>query len=185
VLSQACSRAAEWNVLSPDPLVMNVNVSGVQLMHPGFPGVVSDLLRGTGLPPGLLTLELTESVLVDERVGQVLTELRELGVGIAIDDFGTGYSSLSMLSHFPVDVLKTDRSFVSRMNIDESDAGPQRAADRRGDGPRGGGRGRGDTRPARGSASPGMPSGPGVLLRPSGRGRIAALGRGGPPTAHR
>ena len=68
----------------------------------------------TGLEPSLLTLELTESILVKkQRVEAILTELRELGVGIAIDDFGTGYSSLSYLQNFPATSVKIDRSFVS------------------------------------------------------------------------
>ncbi|MGB7981149.1 MAG: EAL domain-containing protein [Candidatus Nanopelagicales bacterium] len=116
VLSQACAQAAEWNRRSPHPLTINVNVSGVQLHHGGFSEVVKETLAVTGLEPSLLTLELTESVLIDhERIGTVLTELRELGIGIAIDDFGTGYSSLSYLHQFPITSVKIDRSFVSQL----------------------------------------------------------------------
>jgi EAL domain-containing protein (putative c-di-GMP-specific phosphodiesterase class I) len=96
------------------PLYMCVNLSVKQLQHSDVISDVHDALADSGLDPGLLTLEITESRLIDDPEIAVvkLTELRSLGVRIAMDDFGTGYSSLSYLSRFPVDVIKMDRSFL-------------------------------------------------------------------------
>lgn len=117
VLAEACAQAAAWNRDSPTALTMNVNVSGVQLTHGNFTKVVLDTLAETRLDPRLLTLELTESVLIDhERVHDVLEVLRDLGVGIALDDFGTGYSSLSYLHGFPISSVKIDREFISQLS---------------------------------------------------------------------
>jgi diguanylate cyclase (GGDEF)-like protein/PAS domain S-box-containing protein len=114
VLEQACKQAVVWNEHAETPLMMSVNVSAVQLHHAGFLAEVRRVLAATGLPGCLLTLEITESVLMEhERVEGILKDVRALGVGIAIDDFGTGYSSLSYLRQFPVTSLKIDRSFVA------------------------------------------------------------------------
>jgi diguanylate cyclase (GGDEF)-like protein/PAS domain S-box-containing protein len=96
------------------PLYMCVNLSVKQLQHSDVIADVRDALADSGLHPGLLTLEITESMLIDDPDIAVvkLNELRALGVRIAMDDFGTGYSSLSYLSRFPVDVIKMDRSFL-------------------------------------------------------------------------
>jgi len=93
-----------------------VNVSARQL-EPGLPRFVHDLLAESGLPGHALTLEMTESVLMDrtDEVVALLGHLKTMGVRVAVDDFGTGYSSLSYLSRFPVDVLKIDRSFVQHV----------------------------------------------------------------------
>ena len=118
VLEEACRQAVLWNRKWPEPLSINVNVSGVQLHHPGFDDELRGILRNTGLDPSLLVLELTESVLVKhQRVETILDELRAIGVGIAIDDFGTGYSSLSYLQRFPVTSIKVDRSFVADLSL--------------------------------------------------------------------
>ncbi|HET7489660.1 MAG TPA: EAL domain-containing protein [Acidimicrobiales bacterium] len=121
VLHEACSKAKRWAELWPDdPPAVSVNLSGRQLLHPGLPNDVSVALELTGLDPGRLVLEMTESVLLehnDETVG-TLQRLKELGVRLAIDDFGTGYSSLSYLHRFPFDVLKIDRSFVERLSYE-------------------------------------------------------------------
>jgi diguanylate cyclase (GGDEF)-like protein/PAS domain S-box-containing protein len=117
VLEQTCQRVGEWNRHRPDlPLRANVNVS-VRQLQPSFVALVSDILERTGFPADLLVLELTESVFADgsQELGTILTELRARGVRIAIDDFGTGYSSLGYLRDLPVDELKIDRSFISRM----------------------------------------------------------------------
>jgi diguanylate cyclase (GGDEF)-like protein/PAS domain S-box-containing protein len=125
VLEQACAQAAAWNLISTEPVTMSVNVSGRQLQQPASPAEVSSVLAATGLPPGLLTLELTESVLMQdaEAATAMLVDLKRLGVRLAIDDFGTGYSSLNYLRRFPIDELKIDRSFVSSL-----DDGPTQSA---------------------------------------------------------
>jgi diguanylate cyclase (GGDEF)-like protein/PAS domain S-box-containing protein len=117
VLREACHQAAALAsaAIGADLLGMSVNLSVRQLEHEGIISDVREALTDSGLEPARLTLEITESMLMDEPDSAVvkLQELRALGVRIAIDDFGTGYSSLSYLSRFPVDVLKMDRSFLS------------------------------------------------------------------------
>ncbi len=116
VLEEACRQAVTWNAASGHPFSMSVNVSAVQLHSPGFADLLRNVLQATGLPPALLTIELTESVLVEhDRVLRILEELRTIGVKVAIDDFGTGYSSLSYLQKFPVTSVKVDRSFVAEL----------------------------------------------------------------------
>ncbi len=118
VLQEACAQGAVWNQGDRD-LYVSVNVSARQLREPGFGAEIAAALEESGLAPSKLMLELTESVLIDEAAGRNLVEnVAPLGVGIAIDDFGTGYSSLEYLQRFPVNVVKIDRSFVSRMNED-------------------------------------------------------------------
>jgi diguanylate cyclase (GGDEF)-like protein/PAS domain S-box-containing protein len=116
VLREACRQAEELQRLSADneSLYMCVNLSVKQLQHSDVISDVQDALSESGLQPQLLTLEITESMLIDDPDIAVvkLNELRALGVRIAMDDFGTGYSSLSYLSRFPVDVIKMDRSFL-------------------------------------------------------------------------
>jgi len=116
VLREACRQAAAVQQLLSDdpPLYMCVNLSVKQLQHSDVISDVQDALAESGLQPQLLTLEITESMLIDDPDIAVvkLTQLRSLGVRIAMDDFGTGYSSLSYLSRFPVDVIKMDRSFL-------------------------------------------------------------------------
>jgi EAL domain-containing protein (putative c-di-GMP-specific phosphodiesterase class I) len=116
VLERACADVA------PLPLRVSVNVSAVQLRAAGFTGQVADVLARTGLAPDRLTLELTESVVVDDvaAVSEVFTALRTLGVRIAVDDFGTGFSSLASLAELPVDALKLDRSFIAAMGEREA-----------------------------------------------------------------
>jgi diguanylate cyclase (GGDEF)-like protein/PAS domain S-box-containing protein len=116
VLEAACAQASALHDALPDrkPVTMSVNVSTRQLRDPGFTETVAAVLHETGIEPGSLVLELTESVLVhdrDEIMGQ-LERLKELGLRLAVDDFGTGYSVLSYLQEFPIDVLKIDKSFV-------------------------------------------------------------------------
>jgi diguanylate cyclase (GGDEF)-like protein len=114
VLEHACSLAAGWPAGALGALRLNVNVSPRELQRPELIRRVSDALETTGLAPGQLVLEITESGLMrDPRavLGR-LQALRELGVRLAIDDFGTGYSSLSCLRWMPIDVLKMAKSFV-------------------------------------------------------------------------
>jgi EAL domain-containing protein (putative c-di-GMP-specific phosphodiesterase class I) len=120
VLREACAQAVRWQQEQPErkPLKLSVNLSARQLQQADLAEHVAEVLADTGLPAHLLTLEMTESVLIDNRDETItaLTALRELGVKLAIDDFGTGYSSLSYLHRFPVDTLKIDRSFVERLS---------------------------------------------------------------------
>jgi len=133
VLEQACLELRKWTLEHPGRpgLRMSVNVSGRQLeQHKRLVETVRSVLRETGVDPGLLTLELTESVLMDntEVTVSTLRELRALGVELAIDDFGTGYSSLNYLKHFPISTLKLDRSFVHGLGNDDADAAIARSA---------------------------------------------------------
>ena len=123
VLREACKSLRSWVEKYPNcsNVVMNVNVSGLQLWYSDFVTTTQEILAETGLNSHQLTLEITETTLVEnaETVRDILLDLKGLGVGLAIDDFGTGYSSLSYLNQFPVDTLKIDKSFVSRMNTTE------------------------------------------------------------------
>jgi EAL domain-containing protein (putative c-di-GMP-specific phosphodiesterase class I) len=119
VLHEATRQLAAWRAATPavpggaEP-TMAVNVSGRHLTDRRVVRDVADALAASGLPPRLLVLEVTETVLVDDPVAMThLTELRAMGVAIAIDDFGTGYTSIGQLRHMPVDTLKIDRSFVA------------------------------------------------------------------------
>jgi diguanylate cyclase (GGDEF)-like protein len=116
VLRTACRDAARLRTEHPS-LTVAVNVSARQLADAGFAADVTAALRDSGLPAEALVLELTESMLMRDVEITVdrLTELKALGVRLAIDDFGTGYSSLSYLRHFPIDILKIDRSFVEHL----------------------------------------------------------------------
>jgi diguanylate cyclase (GGDEF)-like protein/PAS domain S-box-containing protein len=107
--------------VSPGRLYVSVNVSARQFSAPGFVDGVRQVLASSGLEPGALMLELTESVLLrrDERMQSVLMELKAIGVKLAIDDFGTGYSSLSYLRELPIDVLKMDKSFVDGIAVSD------------------------------------------------------------------
>jgi EAL domain-containing protein (putative c-di-GMP-specific phosphodiesterase class I) len=115
VLQAACHQAAAW-LEAGRPLKVAVNVSAAQLRHVTFAASVRGALEGARLDPGLLELELTESVFLDpskDQIHDTLRRIADLGVSLAIDDFGTGYSSLAYLKHFPFDELKIDRSFVA------------------------------------------------------------------------
>ena len=128
VLSQAVRQAALWHERKT-PVAVAINVSALQFQQVQFVERVASVLAVSGLPPSLLELELTESILVRdaEEALQRLQALSKLGVRLSIDDFGTGYSSLAYLKRFPIDKLKVDRSFVKGLPNDESDAGIVRA----------------------------------------------------------
>jgi EAL domain-containing protein (putative c-di-GMP-specific phosphodiesterase class I) len=129
VLAQACREVKVWQARLPEgrQVRVGVNVSAVQLAKSDICADVQKALSISQIDPGCLVIELTESVLMhnSESVLATLQELKKLGVRIAIDDFGTGYSSLSYLHRFPIDILKIDRSFVSRLT--ESAEGPKLA----------------------------------------------------------
>jgi len=123
VLQEACFYAARMRGVIGRDLEISVNVSARQLQHPEFVGHVDRALERADLPAHLLTLELTESVLVasGERAEQQLGVLKERGVRLALDDFGTGYASLAYLQRLPVDVVKIDRSFTASIDSGEDD----------------------------------------------------------------
>jgi diguanylate cyclase (GGDEF)-like protein/PAS domain S-box-containing protein len=118
VLERACADVAPLRSPSGEPLRVSVNVSAVQLRSAGFTAQVAEALVRTGLAPERLTLELTESAVVEDvaAVSELFSALRTLGVRISVDDFGTGFSSLASLADLPVDALKLDRSFIAAMD---------------------------------------------------------------------
>ncbi len=128
VLRQACAQARAW-ADAGRPLRVAVNWSGRQFRQPGLDGLIRAVLEETGLDPGTLDIELTESIIVRDpaAVTGILAGIEKLGVQISIDDFGTGYSSLSYLKRFPLDVLKIDQSFVRDIATDPDDAAIVRA----------------------------------------------------------
>ncbi len=141
VLYEACNQAANWQQIGFPPLKISVNFSPVQFQRSNVLEMVRHTLLKTGLPPGMLEIEITEGTLMQSGpslhenkvenfcsrshpgqykmqsgvppLAEVLNSLQQLGVSIALDDFGTGYSSLSYLNQFPIDVLKIDHSFVN------------------------------------------------------------------------
>ncbi len=125
VLEEGCRHAAAWERRWPGlRLGISVNLSTRQLLSGEILDVVGGALARTGLDPTLLTLELTESTLVDDAAGAevLLRQLRALGLNLALDDFGTGYSSLTYLRAFPISVLKIDKSFVRSIGTEREDA---------------------------------------------------------------
>jgi diguanylate cyclase (GGDEF)-like protein len=121
VLEQACRQIRAWQVKFPadPPLTINVNWSTRQCIEPDLTQKIAKILQETGLDAHTLNLELTESLIIEdtESATTALSELRALGVQVQIDDFGTGYSSLGYLHTLPIDTIKIDRSFISRMGI--------------------------------------------------------------------
>jgi diguanylate cyclase len=123
VLRTACQEFRQLQQLQPR-LKLSVNLSMGQLQQANFVETVAGILRETQINPACLQLELTETCLMKQIKTTIYTlqQLKQLGVGIAIDDFGTGYSSLSYLSQLPIDGLKIDHTFVSRLMIDQNAA---------------------------------------------------------------
>jgi EAL domain-containing protein (putative c-di-GMP-specific phosphodiesterase class I) len=122
VLEQACHQLRDWHHqgrTGPQGSV-EVNVSARQIDDPRIVDTVERILDTTGLPAECLTLEITESALMEDASSAlgILLALKELGVLLAIDDFGTGYSSLGYLQRFPLDILKIDQSFVETLGVD-------------------------------------------------------------------
>jgi predicted signal transduction protein with EAL and GGDEF domain len=120
VLRAACRDAATWT----EPLTVAVNVSATQIHNENFAHTVHEILFETGLTPGRLELEITETALVRDlnRALATLRRIKMLGVRIAMDDFGTGYSSLSNLRAFPFDKIKIDGSFIKSVNANDQAA---------------------------------------------------------------
>ncbi len=131
VLRTACRQLAAWRASggAMAGLYVTVNVSRRQLADPGLLGTVRAALAESGLPPGVVCLEITESSIMDDPAAaeRTLLELKTAaGVRLSIDDFGTGYSSLSCLQRFPIDLLKIDRSFARNVTVDRRDAAVMR-----------------------------------------------------------
>ena len=124
VLAEACHQAKTWQTYGRSPLRVSVNISPGQFRSEGLVKAVAGALRASGLPPHLLELELTESLLVENvhYAMEVMHKLKALGTTLSIDDFGAGYSSLGCLKRFPIDNLKLDRSFVRDLAASPKDA---------------------------------------------------------------
>ncbi len=123
VLNTACAQAKAWQDEGLKPVRMAVNISARQLKQRNLVETVARALDHSGLDPRNLEIEITESVVMEnaEAATKILLELKNMGIRLAVDDFGTGYSSLSYLRHFPIDVLKIDRSFVMDLHINPDD----------------------------------------------------------------
>jgi diguanylate cyclase (GGDEF)-like protein/PAS domain S-box-containing protein len=120
VLRQACAQGVAWRRVSRD-VGISVNLSARQITAPGFTAEVAAILAETGLPPGALTVEVNERILIEEDglILDRLTDLHRTGVRVAIDDFGTGYASLAHL-RLPLDAIKIDASFISGLDHDDT-----------------------------------------------------------------
>ncbi|MFI7545349.1 putative bifunctional diguanylate cyclase/phosphodiesterase [Actinoplanes sp. NPDC049599] len=125
VLREACAQLARWQRETPAAagLKMNVNLSARQFQYAGLVADVAAAIADAGIAAGALTLEITESMLMEDVTGAIETlgALRALGVRLAIDDFGTGYSSLNYLKQLPVDIIKIDKTFVDQVDTDADD----------------------------------------------------------------
>ncbi|HZB46023.1 MAG TPA: EAL domain-containing protein [Pyrinomonadaceae bacterium] len=126
VLREACRQMNRWQTMFPveTPLFMSVNLSSKQFSQTELINKIAFIIDETGINATSLKLEITESVVMEniDVATEMLRQLRALGVKLSIDDFGTGYSSLSYLHRFPIDTLKIDRSFVSRMTDNQENA---------------------------------------------------------------
>lgn len=129
VLRGACGQAQRWLEAGLPLERISVNLAGPQIQRGDIVATVERILADTGLPPGKLELEVTESFVMGREDAAITTlrRLRRLGITIAVDDFGTGYSSLSRLKQLPIDRLKIDRSFVQDLPHDEDDTAIARA----------------------------------------------------------
>ncbi len=121
VLLQSCRRCKHWNDSGHPEYKVNVNLSVVQLLRNDMAERVKDALQQTGLNPKNLTLEVTESLAINDmaRMKQILGQIKNLGVRVALDDFGTGYSSLNHIREMPIDLIKIDRCFIEDLGRDE------------------------------------------------------------------
>jgi EAL domain-containing protein (putative c-di-GMP-specific phosphodiesterase class I) len=124
LLVAACREAQAWQETGLGPLRVAINVSPRQVQQADIARSLEKALAMTGLAPELVSIEITESLILSsgDEVVDKLARIRAMGVAIAVDDFGTGYASLSYLKHFPIDALKIDRSFVSGAHLNPEDA---------------------------------------------------------------
>ncbi len=122
VMNEACVQLRKWQVKFSHflPLSVSVNLSSRQFAQPNLPEQIAAILAATHLSPNLLKLEITESAIMEntESAMAMLMKIKEMGIQLSVDDFGTGYSSLGYLYRFPMDMLKIDRSFISRVDVD-------------------------------------------------------------------
>jgi len=120
VLSTACRQAREFGALFNRDLSVSVNLSVKQFRQENLISMIEVILHQTGLSPGLLTLEITESIVIEDikETIEILTRLKKLGIHVSIDDFGTGYSSLAYLKRMPLSELKIDKSFIDNVPND-------------------------------------------------------------------
>lgn len=123
VLETACQQVMKWREQGFNDLKINVNISAKQFKHSDMLRQVSDALDNSGIPPHFLNLEITESLLINNRksVIQILEQLNNKGISISIDDFGTGYSSMAYLKGMPIETIKIDQSFVRGIPHDMDD----------------------------------------------------------------
>ena len=124
VVRTVCEQLARWQVEGAHPLPVAVNLSARQFQQINLDGVIANILHDTGVDPGLLEFELTESMLMrdPEEAVRMLKIMRSYGLRLSVDDFGTGYSSLAYLKRFPIDALKIDRAFIRDVTTDPDDA---------------------------------------------------------------
>jgi diguanylate cyclase (GGDEF)-like protein/PAS domain S-box-containing protein len=125
VLENACRQTARWHAARPDaaPVGLSVNLSAAQVVGHELTDMVASVLGDTGLEPGCLSLEITETAMLTDAgvLTETLESLKALGVRLVLDDLGTGYSSLGYLTHLPLDALKVDRSFVDGLGTEPRD----------------------------------------------------------------
>ncbi|NWF37459.1 EAL domain-containing protein [Mariprofundus sp. KV] len=124
IIKTACKQHQAWRATGAEPVVISVNISCHQFTDHSLVSAVKEILAETGMDPTYLEFEITESILMQDADAamRVLKELKEMGLKLSIDDFGTGYSSMSYLKHFPIDILKVDRSFIMDIPENEQDA---------------------------------------------------------------
>lgn len=121
VLEQACLALKHWNESGHPYYKVNVNLSVVQLLQNDIAEIIKEIIERTGINPRNLTLEVTESLAINDmvRMKKILDSIKALGVKIALDDFGTGYSSLNHIREIPIDVIKVDQTFVRELTTDQ------------------------------------------------------------------
>ena len=121
VLKQACLALKKWNEAGHPDFKVNVNLSVVQLMQTDIAAAIEETIKETGINPRNLTLEVTESLAINDmsRMKKILGDIKKTGVRIALDDFGTGYSSLNHIREIPLDLIKVDQSFVADLATDQ------------------------------------------------------------------
>ncbi|MGM9986695.1 MAG: EAL domain-containing protein [Bacillaceae bacterium] len=123
VIGEVCRQLRKWLDKGYDPLPIGINLSPKQFLSPTLFETVQSALLTNRLHPSLITIEITESAMLDPvRTMEVLKQLKDIGVYISVDDFGTGFSSLNYLKNFPIDILKIDRSFINEITSSGKDA---------------------------------------------------------------